>query len=260
MRGTCQGTRRSVIASLWAVIVSFAVVVGMAAPAAAWPTVPNMVLTSSNGGRVILNSDGVSTWARANATGTDARVVWADTGLPAMVDQQVCATWQSFGRGVAQPGVALRIRSDGGRVRAITVTNNVVFGLRYGFNVHVWDTAVHTPSGDAVVHQIGGLNLRDAFYPNNRYAPLPWRMCARIRGQRLDVKVWPTRDGLASWGDHRYSATFTVPANFVYAGRPGWYAGHLHHGDAIAQTNQAAGPVSRREDVVPTPIGRQPRP
>lgn len=179
------------------------------------------------------------TTVRADATnvGSNTRVVWVPPRGEVSTDQQACATWVSW-TGLTQAGVALRVRGDGPRVRAVTVTGNIVWGARFGFNVHVWDSALH-PRGAVPVTYAGGADLSRTFGPANGLMKLPWRICARVKGQMLDFKVWPVAGKEPRWGDTRFGRRFRLPATATYEGRAGWYAGHLRPGDRLVIEDQA---------------------
>ena len=122
--------------------------------------------------------------------------------------------------------MALRVRSAPGGAQAITVTNNIMWGARNGWNVHLWSGA----RGDL----IGQIVLTHSFGPTvYQTPPLPWRLCARVVGPTLQFKAWslaidPTEP---EWTDPGYGAGFVLPPEWVYPGRAGWYVGHLVSGD-----------------------------
>ena len=164
--------------------------------------------------------------APATNQGVNLRSVgWFDEGTLS-VDAESCATWTEFSGPIAQAGVALRVRSAPGGAQAITVTNNIMWGARNGWNVHLWSGA----RGDL----IGQIVLTHSFGPTvYQTPPLPWRLCARVVGPTLQFKAWslaidPTEP---EWTDPGYGAGFVLPPEWVYPGRAGWYVGHLVSGD-----------------------------
>ncbi len=195
-------------------------------------------LTTDGRDRFFVAPVGERTTVRADATNTggNTRIVWVPAGGAVATDQQTCATWVSW-TGLTQAGVALRVRGDGPRVRAVTVTGNIVWGARFGFNVHVWDTARH-PRGSVPVTYAGGADLSRTFGPANGLMKLPWRICARVQGRVLDFKVWPVGGEEPRWGDTRFGRRFQLPATATYEGRAGWYAGHLRPGDRLVIEDQ----------------------
>jgi len=195
-------------------------------------------LTTDGHDRFVVRPEGADTLVQAASanTGGNTRLVWVPPAGEVSVDQQVCATWDAWS-GLAQPGLALRVRGDGWRVRAITVTGNIVWGARFGFNVHQWDTSIHTKSGVPVVYA-GGADLSRTFGPANGLVALPWHICARVQGRLLDFKVWPSSRAEPKWGDTRYGRRFELSATAVYPGRAGWYAGHLRPGDRLLISDQ----------------------
>jgi hypothetical protein len=124
-----------------------------------------------------------------------------------------------------RPGGPPRPVGPGG-AQAITVTNNIMWGARNGWNVHLWSGA----RGDL----IGQIVLTHSFGPTvYQTPPLPWRLCARVVGPTLQFKAWslaidPTEP---EWTDPGYGAGFVLPPEWVYPGRAGWYVGHLVSGD-----------------------------
>ena len=101
--------------------------------------------------------------APTSNTGGNTRVAFWRVADAASTDQETCGTWISYGSMSRQQGAALRVRQSGGRTTAITVTNNVTWGARWGFNVHVMDSASSEP-----YHKIGGFILDEVFRPGGR--------------------------------------------------------------------------------------------
>jgi hypothetical protein len=153
-------------------------------------------------------------------------IVWPGDQA-ASADQVGCATWRQRSEPVNQEGIALRIRREGARTRAITVTKNVYGRIYNAFNVHVWDTdapGVYTPKGDQ-------------FWPASMAGvPLPIRMCARVTGTVVEFVVWPVTGavpGPPDWDDPEHSHRVDVGAEWAAPGTAGWYAGHLNQGDTV---------------------------
>ncbi len=201
------------------------------------------LLTGEAYDHYLLDTDGESSSVVAAATnvGGNTRLIWANLDAPVQVDGQVCADWDGFS-GLAQPGLALRVRRDGTRTRAITVTDNIFWGARFGFNVHLWDTGSPIP-GALPVQVVGGADLSATFGPAGALQPLPWRVCARVKGRIMDIKAWPLRIAEPLWGDVRYGRRFQLPVAAVYEGRAGWYAGHLRPGDELDLSAQQVRPL-----------------
>lgn len=164
--------------------------------------------------------------APASNLGVNLRSVgWFDEGT-STVDAESCVTWTEFSGPIAQAGVALRVRSAPGGAQAITVTNNIMWGARNGWNVHLWSGAQG--------RLIGQIVLTHSFGPTvYQTPPLPWRLCARVVGPALQFKAWSLalEDDEPEWTDPGYGASFALPAEWVYPGRAGWYVGHLVRGD-----------------------------
>ena len=156
---------------------------------------------------------------------TNLRSVFWWSDAPSEADATSCATWTDESKTLTQPGAALHI-SEGpnGSVRAITVTRNVYFGGPWIFNVHVWN-AGRMQRLDTI--PVRSLLVND---DERQLRPLPWRMCARTRGESLTFKVWPTASPEPAWGDRRFGGTVALPGDAPTAGASGWYVGHLAPG------------------------------
>lgn len=178
-------------------------------------------------------ANGVVTAAAPTSNkGGNTRVGFWRSADQASVDQQSCATWMDPRGRFHQEGAALRVRTANGRTTAITVTNNIVYGTRWVFNVHVMDSAA-----DPRFRQIAQFDLSEVFRPSGpgttELAPHPWRMCARAVGRTLSFIVWPLTHAEPSWDDPRYGGSVTVPTAWGAAGYPGWHVGHLEPGDSV---------------------------
>jgi hypothetical protein len=170
-----------------------------------------------------------ATAARSN-TGENTRVAfWRARHVPS-ADQQTCATWVGPLGDREQRGAALRVRTANGRTRAITVTHNVFFNARWGFNIHVMDSGAAEP-----FHKIGGFELTEVFRPGGPgtfdVPPFPWRLCARVVGRVVSFIVWPTNQPQPAWDDPRYGGSVLLPAGWDQPGEAGWYIGHLRAGE-----------------------------
>lgn len=173
-------------------------------------------------------SNGSITVTNPGAGGNQREVVWPAT-QPAMLDAQVCATWQSATSDEVQEGVALRITTSTVGTRALTVTKNVIYGAYWAFNVHAWDSSKAQP-----FTALGQVELGPVTYGPDGVLPLPWRMCAKVVDAALMFKVWlPQREGEPAWGDTSHGGVVMVPPEYVVPGRVGWYAGHLPVGGQV---------------------------
>jgi hypothetical protein len=190
-------------------------------------------------------------------TGGNTRAVFWREGAVDTADQEVCATWVSHSGVDRQEGVALRVRSAQGRTRAITVTNNVVYGARWGFNVHVMDSGSSTPH-----IKIGGFLLEEVFRPDGpgttRLPPHPWRMCARVVGSVVSFIVWPTTHAEPAWDDARYGGSVTLPTGWTAVGKPGWYAAHLRPGESMVYDDLTTRAMTGTAAAEPTVAPRAP--
>ena len=169
------------------------------------------------------SADATITSPMTNRDSNLREVFWED-GAPNVADAGACATWQSASTSLLQQGIALRASSGVGGTRSILVTKNVFLGGTWVFNIDVWDTAT---SGLAVLKSV---DLRDVFEPTGQLEPLPWRMCARARGDIVDFKVWPTAQPEPPWGDPRFGGFTQLPPEWLTPGKAGWYIGHLPTG------------------------------
>ncbi|MGZ4794297.1 MAG: hypothetical protein ACXVJ7_05830 [Acidimicrobiia bacterium] len=172
-----------------------------------------------------------------NVSGNLRVLVWPADAQPVR-DGSSCATWSFASSDLVQQGVALRIApGPEGRVHAVTVTKNVYAGGAWIFNVHVW-------SGEGVGREIAAFDLRRVFRMGTRELrprPLPWRICARTVGDRLDVLVWPTADRAPAWGDPDHGGSVTLPTGVARAGASGWFVGHLRPGMSAVYTDLHGG-------------------
>jgi hypothetical protein len=171
--------------------------------------------------------------APATNVGTNTRLVLYPPAQPMTVDQQACATWSDQSDLGAQQGLALRVRHDlpEGRWRMVTVVKNVVWGANWNLNVLTWDT--RDPTG-WTMH--GSVDLAPVFWPDRQLAPLPWRVCARATGDVVTVKGWRVGAPEPAWDDPVAAGTVRLPAGWTFAGKGGWYAGHLAPGQHTTLT------------------------
>jgi len=208
-------------------------------------------LLVESGGRYTLaaNAGFVTAAAAPSSRGGGTRIVFWQAPAPVSGDQQSCATWWSrtdtSGPWV-QEGVALRIRTTQGRVRAVTVTKNVWAKAYSTFNMMLWDSSKWGGTRTFPFLQIGQAVLGTVFSPGGRLAPLPWRMCARMVGRRLEFRVWPLTHVEPAWGAPGYSGAAVLPADqsqYLEPGIPGWYVGHLEAGDRVVYAGLATAAI-----------------
>jgi hypothetical protein len=170
--------------------------------------------------------------APASNTQGNLRIVGSRDADPVTRDMQSCITWSGPTMDVAQPGIALRVQVAGNTTNAITVTNNIWYYVRHTFNVHLMKNNRPLTNVGQVTLPAFGKTIFDT-------PPLPWRICARAQGRTITVKAWSLAKTPKepSWTDPRYTGKATVPADWVYPGRPGWFSGHLKAGQAMNYTN-----------------------
>lgn len=181
-------------------------------------------LTREGADRTLLSaSDGrVRADAPLTNLGSNSRSVVRDPSSERALDEGACATVTHSGLPV-QEGIALRVTTDRGRTRAITVTKNIWADLSWVYNVHVWDTALVQP-----FVQLGSFDMSAALRPDpDAAAP---RLCARVVGDRVELKVWTSTDPEPAWGDPRSTREVQLAPEWVHAGETGWYIGHLPPG------------------------------
>jgi hypothetical protein len=168
-------------------------------------------------------ADATITAPMTNLDSNLREVFWEATARE-VADGGACATWQSASTASLQQGIALRASSSPSGTRSILVTKNVFLGGTWVFNIDVWDTAT---TGLTVLKNV---DLHDVFNPTGQLAPLPWRMCARARGDDVDFKVWLVGQPEPAWGDPRFGASSPLPPGWQAPGKTGWYIGHLPAG------------------------------
>ena len=180
----------------------------------------------------------------ANKGGNTRVILWEQSAV-ASWNQQVCASFSDTG-GMVQEGVVLRIADSAtfGGTKAITVMKNIFMKSNHIFNVHLWDSA----QANGGINQIGWFDMSSTTRvpgtnPVRPLLPQPWRMCARVIGDQLSVKVWSLTLPEPAWSGPGGAQTMTLPAAAVYPGKMGMYAGHVEAGHAAWFT-----------DIVNTPL------
>ncbi len=184
------------------------------------------VLTPDGTDRYAIDSTdtGVHAEALPSNSGTNLRVAFWPRGVDAVVDGESCARWSGFTGAITQQGAALRVVRNGSRVRAVTVTQNILYGARWNFNVHVWDTAADPP-----LRKVGDISLTQLFRETGIRGDV-W-VCARTLGDRAEVKVWRPWQAEPAWGDPHHGGAVDLPRAFRLRGQVGWYVGHLGPGE-----------------------------
>lgn len=178
----------------------------------------------------------VAVSASAANRGGNLRTVWWMDGPTPSVDQESCVTWSEHSGPIVQAGVALRVRRIGDHTQAITVTNNIMWGARNGWNVHLWNGSEGELIGQVVLsHSFGTSTFT--------HPPLPWRLCARVVGTTLEFKAWSLEAHPAepAWSDPGFGTSFRLPRGWTYPGQAGWYVGHLRPGDSTVYRSLRSG-------------------
>lgn len=174
----------------------------------------------------------------ANRSG-NLRTVAVLDGVEPSTDQESCISWLGPRYDRVQPGLALRVTSSEGQVRAITVSNNVWLQDRSSFNVHLADSAAGEGLEERMV-AVGKIALPSGLGEGIfTMTPLPWRMCARAEGTTISVKAWSTDEHPEepAWDDLGFAGSVEVPPDWVHSGRPGFYMAHLAPGERAHLTN-----------------------
>lgn len=177
----------------------------------------------------------------------DVREAFVRTDTPVSVDQQSCVTWHGPIEGSAtQPGVVLRADPSPDRTRMIMVTNNVAFEWRPALNVHLVDS----PDGEPVFRKIASRSLT-TIGSWDTTQPLPWRLCARAVGRWVEAKAWSLTNEEPSWIHPSATITVLLPPEYVRAGRPGVYVGHLGaHESTLLTDHRTADLAGERTSVL----------
>jgi len=187
------------------------------------------------------------------------------TDTPYYGDQQACITWMTNaisqpGEPV-QPGLAMRIAptgTDDKGIKAITVTENVMYNAVWVFNVHVWDTTRSGSPFDLVGQfDLSNLLVTSSVDQNGdthlSLVPPPWYVCARTQGNQFTFKVWTGSNPEPAWDDPTHVFTTTLPDGWDYPGYSGGYVGHLHQGQSATFTDVSTMPLCLASDMVDTP-------
>ena len=217
--------------SLVVVVVSTLVFVSCACAPAPRPGSGNFtarVITSDGAYSVAVSGGNLNVRNGGSQRGADTRIVVTEAGSPA---NSVCATIKPVRGGLtafSQPGVALHVRSSGGRTTAITLTNNVLWGARWNWNVHYMD------SGRRPTHVgLGSITAPGFYRQGMAMPPLPWRVCARTVGNSLQGKIWKAGAREPAWGDPNFGGAVVLPSGLANGGESGIYAGHLDPGQQL---------------------------
>jgi hypothetical protein len=193
-------------------------------------------ITPDHGDAYTIVDQGSGFTAKAPKSNASAnlRLAVVKDSAPMSVDQSACINWSGPNSNITQPGLVLRNHTDNGRTQAIMVTNNIIFAFRPGFNVHLADSTAPTR-----LKQIGSGSLTEAVGGFYDPKPFPWRICARAQGTTVDVKAWsvPSFPTEPAWGDPKFGYSVQVPSDWVFAGRPGAYIGHIAPGGSAKLTS-----------------------
>ncbi len=222
-------------------------------------------LYSDSGSQYRFTGDGQTVTASApTPSDPSIREAFWRTDTPYYVDQQSCLTWNdnslSQGGEPIQPGLAMRIAPSGANgegVKAITVTENVMFYGVWIFNVHVWDST-NTAAPFTLVGQFDLSDLTVMWTddangePQASLVPPPWHVCARTQGDQFSFKLWTGTNPEPAWDDPTRVFTTTLPDGWVYPGYSGGYVGHLHQDQSATFTGFSSVPLCLEPDMIET--------
>jgi hypothetical protein len=167
-----------------------------------------------------------------DTSGGNLREAFWPADNPVVNDSESCAIWTSQTDVLVQEGAVLRVTQSGGVTRAISVTKNIWLGAQWIFNFHVWDSTQNPP-----YTYIGGVDLQNELVHDGVVTPFPWHFCARVIANTVEFKVWPSIETEPAWGDPTHGGHATLPSGWDYAGKAGWYVGHLQPNDAMTYTD-----------------------
>ena len=186
----------------------------------------NAISVAQSGSTVTLTGVG------GDSTGSNYRgAYWLD-GAPSVANPTECMTWasQTGTDNRSQEGIVLRARQVADKsLRLITVTKNVIYGITWVVNVHVWDTSLPTP-----FIAVGQFDM-SAVVGNG--STLPWNICARAIGNTVSFKIWLPGHPVPAWGNAIASRSVHIPTDYTLPGISGWFGGHITTGNSITYTN-----------------------
>lgn len=201
------------------------------------------ILRQAAGGAVTFSTP------EGNTGGNTREFFWPANAQDSM-DQVSCAVWtRQTGEGgqITQQGAVLRLhQGENGGTRGITVMKNIWMGATWMFNVHVWDTSSSEPyiqqAGFDMSEVVGKMwwedNADGTRTLRSTVRPLPWHLCARTVGNKLQFKVWTNeQDKQPSWNDPKFVREMPIPAEWNTPGKAGWYIGHLKPGHTATFNN-----------------------
>lgn len=199
------------------------------------PTLTTRILTPDGADTYsITQANGtVTTTAPTTNTGSTLRAVFWPTSALDLDNSRVCITWATQSAPSVQEGTVHHVTVLPDRVRAVTLTKNVIYDIFWVFNVHVWDT-----TQNPAFAQVAQFDMIDVmFRPDGTYQLLPWRVCTEMIGATLRFKIWfPNVMAEPAWSDARYARSATVPAGWVTRGKSGGYVGHVPPGGRATYT------------------------
>lgn len=217
-------------------IASLAAILGLILSSVAGAaTISSRVLTPD--GADVYRSTGtgssITVTAPTTNTGSNLRAVYW-TPRTAMADSRVTMTWTSQSDPSVQEGTAHHIVVNGNQVRAVTLTKNIIYGIDWVFNVHVWDS-----TKDPAFTQVAQFaDLTDVMFQSpGVLMPFPWRVTTEMFHNVLFFKIWfPAVMAEPAWSDGRYVRSAVIPGEWLTDGQSGVYAGHIPAGGSVSYT------------------------
>jgi hypothetical protein len=194
------------------------------------------------GYEVDATGDEITIAAPATPAMGNTRVSIAAVGRRAGVDQQICATWTGPWDRSAQPGLTLRVRNEHGGARGIMVTGNILYAARQFVNVSVFGDGTNAEN----FTRFTSFDLSPSMGVVPALEPLPWRFCARVIGDRLDVLVWSVdrHHPEPDWGDPGFGGSVDLPPTTPRSGVAGVYMAHLSPNERTSYVDVETDPVA----------------
>jgi hypothetical protein len=195
--------------------------------------IAHALLTSDGDDSYVYEGSGPELRVSAPSTNSSSnlRNLFWPASAPSATDGGSCSTWAGETDDTyIQQGTALRVQTDadGKVMRAVTVTKNIAYGVIWVFNVTLWDTSSRSPRTG-----VAQVNLKAIVAGK----PFPWHLCARAIGTAVTLKVWAGDEPEPEWGDLSHGGSATLPSEWVYPGKAGWYIGHLPPGGFASFSN-----------------------
>jgi hypothetical protein len=182
------------------------------------------------------------------ASGGNNREILVSPSGPEVADGRSCATWGA-GTGLAQQGIAFRIRRGPDGWRAVVLERNI-WQQQYWLFVPVYFHAddPEPPIAAAPVQSAPAVSLA-GYLGNGAAAVYPLRVCAEIRGGVLAFAVAKAGDAMVPPGTPGRGGRFPLWSERVPpSGRIGTYVAHVPLGTSTVFTD-----ITVENGVAPVP-------